>query len=291
MMYFYDFKMNDFQFLSLGIKFQDDVKYQHLDDTLRGLTYVFIHHIDIWLSLYPKIENILATYPDINAGNIFKELMVATSVDSSDVGNELKEYQMEVIAKTFLDGISATSKLSRYMEKTNKTDSILTMWEYCHYLFVPVRLDHESIPDMIKVASLRKWTTLIFTLPFMDIYRNKFSTAYKEISYIKEGKDRFNADPSKIKKIIEDIAPKWTSIVIGEVYNNKIFLQSFVRMFMTVSLLASVEILKIYNPAIVETYSTNISYDGKWVMAMDPMYSKQNFQIKSLMKYISVKQA
>lgn len=162
------------------------------------------------------------------------------------------------------------------------------MWNICHYLFVPVRLNHDSIPTAIKITSLRKWLTIIFTIPFYDPYASKYSTTIKKTNIINQGKNRF-AEAGKIETVIRGSEIGWVINIISESYNPDHFLLTFIRMFMHISLLSSIEILKKYNPTIYEYNSINPSYDGSWIISLDPMYCDQLFKISSLTKYLEMK--
>ena len=75
-----------FGFMNTKIKFKDDPKFIHIDETLRCLTYIFMHHMDIWISLCQN--NISSgtgynTMTDIDAGRVFNSLLITSPMASN----------------------------------------------------------------------------------------------------------------------------------------------------------------------------------------------------------------
>jgi len=277
----------DQNFLSFNTRYKNDLKFINLSDTLKSLTYTFIHHIDLWLDLARRLESLYLSSVELNAGDLFNTLM-KTYQTYENISNEseLLDSQLQQVAKTFVESISETPKLSRFTQHNVKSDAILTMWEYCHYFFVPVRLNQESIPDVVKLQTMRKWLTVVFTLPFYTDYTRKYLNTINNVEYIEEGRSTLK-NPDKIENIINKINISWIIGIINEVYNPDVFLQNFIRTFMHVSLMASIEILKKYNPFIVDCTKINPNYDGTWIISLDPMFSEQLFKISSLLKLLT----
>lgn len=273
-------------FLSFNTKYKDDIKFQNLGDTLKALAYTFIHHVDLWMELSSNLESLYLSTMDLNAGDLYNQLM-KSNIAHENVSNtsELMDSQLQKVAESFISAIAKTPKLSRYAQHSVKSDNVLTMWEYCHYFFVPVRLNQESIPNVVKIQTLRRWLTIIFTIPFYEEYARKYVNAINNIEDIDEGKASL-MNTTKLENIINKVEAQWVCVVISEAYNPELFLQSFIRTFMNVALMASLEILKKYNPFIVECSRINPSYDGSWVVSLDPMFSEQMMQLSSLTKLL-----
>ena len=164
------------------------------------------------------------------------------------------------------------------------------MWHCVHYLFCPVRLNDEDIPTPIKIASLRKWLTIILTLPFCNQYAQKYSETIKDVSIISISRGKLKESPQKLEGITSKVDVKWViEDTISDYYSTPNNLQQFARKFMHIALLANIEILKKYNPCIQECVAINPAYEGAWVVPLDPMYCDQMFKIGSLTKLVEMK--
>lgn len=266
---------------SLDIKFSDDPRFQHLPDTLRALTYVFTHHIGSWLQMYSNLNFMISGFGDLTAGAFFNHLMKSNSTTS-----EISREFLNIISNTFAEAIKRTPTLKKYIETDE--DSVMIMWNFCHFFFVPVRLNDDTIPTNIKIDSLRRWLTTVFILPFNIEYCSKYSGLIKRYNIIHEGIDRFTTD--KIKTFENDIAPEWINKVINEYYTTNHFTQEFIRTMMYIVILSSIDILKKYNPFIKEACSINPEYDGRWIPAFgDEMFNSQLKKINELTPLVKLK--
>ena len=265
--------------ISLDVKFSDDPAFQHIGDSLRALTYTFVHHIDVWLKLYSDIYSSTTGFVDISASMMFNHFMKTASNT-----NELSISMLNIIANTFTEAIKETPVLKRYIE--TQSDPVMTMWKFCHYFFVPVRLNDDTIPQDVKIDSMRKWLTTIFTIPFSIEYCSKFASAIKRYNDIAEGKNRLTQETIKLFK---EIKCDWINKIINEYYSKNQFTQEFIRLFMHVAILSSIDILKKYNPFIKEACHINKDYDGRWVPAFgDEMVNTQLKKINELTKYVKL---
>ena len=194
-----------FGFMSNKVNFKDDPKFIHIDETLRCLTYIFIHHIDIWLSICQNNINsgtVYNTITDIDAGKVFNSLLISSPMSSNTLNKtEITDEQFNLITETFKNYIdkNTSNKMSHYAKGID--DPIDLMWEFCHYFFVPVRLQHDTIPKMMKINSLRKWITLCCSLPFVKNYTDKYINAINNIQFVQVIYDKLIDDPNKIEKL------------------------------------------------------------------------------------------
>lgn len=268
--------------ISLDIKFSDDPKFQHMADTLRALSFVFVHHIDIWLKLYSNLNYMMMGFGNLTASMFFNHFM-KTSSETSEISSE----HLNVIANTFLGAISQTPTLKRYSE-TGVSDPVITMWSFCHYFFVPVRLNEDTIPQEMKVQSLKRWITTIFVIPFNIEYCSKYSNLIKKYTIINEGKDKLT--PNAISQFKNNIKIEWINKIISDYYTVGQFTQEFIRTMMYMVILSSIDILKKYNPFIKETCTINPSYDGRWIPAFgDEMVNEQLKKINELTNLVRLK--
>ena len=281
-----------FGFMNTKVKFKDDPKFIHIDETLKCLTYVFMHHIDIWISLCQNNINTGTGYntmSEIDAGRVFNSLLITSPMSTNTLNkSELTDEQFNLITNTFKIYVdkNQSNKMSYYAKGVS--DPIDLMWEFCHYFFVPVRLQHDTIPRMMKINSLRKWITISFTLPFVRNYTDKYLNAINNIQFLQAIYEKLIDDPNKIEKL-KSINDDFAKISIARVYNESNPTMIFVRICMNIILMASIEIMKKYCPNYPECYRINPNYDGSWLNAFDPIYSEHLMELNNLTQLVSTK--
>ena len=281
-----------FGFMNTKVKFKDDPKFIHIDETLKCLTYVFMHHMDIWISLCQNNINTGTGYntmSEIDAGRVFNSLLITSPMSTNTLNkSELTDEQFNLITNTFKIYVdkNQSNKMSYYAKGVS--DPIDLMWEFCHYFFVPVRLQHDTIPRMMKINSLRKWITISFTLPFVRNYTDKYLNAINNIQFLQAIYEKLIDDPNKIEKL-KSINDDFAKISIARVYNESNPTMIFVRICMNIILMASIEIMKKYCPNYPECYRINPNYDGSWLNAFDPIYSEHLMELNNLTQLVSTK--
>lgn len=280
-----------FGFMSARVKFKDDPKFIHIDETLKCLTYIFLHHLDIWFTLCNN--NIVngtgyASMHEIDAGKVFNNLLIMMPL-STNVTNktEITDEDFNTVAQSFRNYIdkNPNSKLAHHAKQY--TDPVECMWEFCHYFFVPVRLQHETIPKVVKINSLRKWLTVSFTLPFVRVYTDKFLNSINNIQYLQSVYDRLNE--SRIEQF-KSIDHDFVNVMICRVYNEQNQTIMFVRICMNIVLMASIEIMKKYCPNYSECYRINPNYDGTWLNPFDPIFSEHVMELNKLTQLLKTTQ-
>lgn len=281
-----------FGFMNTKVKFKDDPKFIHIDETLRCLTYTFMHNMDIWISLSQNNINSGTGYNtmnEIDAGRVFNSLLIRSPMSSNTLDKtELTDEQFNTIVTTFKNYVdkNTSTKMSYYAKGI--TDNVDLMWEFCHYLFVPVRLQHDTIPRMMKINSLRKWLTVAFTLPFVSNYTNKYMNAVNNIQFLQAIYEKLIDDPNKIEKL-KSINDDFAKISIARAYNEQNPTMIFIRICMNIALMASIEIMKKYCPNYPECYRINPNYDGAWLNPFDPIYSEHLLELNNLTQLLSTK--
>ena len=274
--------------LGLSVKFSDDPKFTNLEHTFRCLGYTFIHHLDIWTTLATKASKITSMLDDTTASQYFTYLMKSGD-DWNNRGNiqeEITDVQLSIIANTFIDAVKKSPLLSRYIDPT--ADLIVQMFDFCQYLFIPVRLDIGTVPQDVKIASLRKYLSTVFSLPFDKGFLTNYSTI-PNISKVSEGISRLLESTERMASIMNQITAEWCASIMSETFNKTVLMQNFLRGFMNVVLLESIDIMKKYNPCIKEASLANPAYDGKWIVSFgDDMILKQIGKLNSITKYVSI---
>lgn len=284
--------MSDFNFMNLRIKFKDDPKFIHLDDVLKCIAYCFIHHLDFWVQLSQQQlnsewgANLFNSQSNLDAGKIYNNLMLTQPFGQSFISKtELSEAQYEAVVLTFNAALEKQTKLAFMAKKIE--DPFECMWEFCHYLFIPVRLQHDSIPKEIRMNSLRKWVNIVFTLPFIRAYTEKYISAINNIAFIQDVLNKLIDDPSKISKFMK-IDDAWVFGTISRTYNKENPTQIFIRLFMNVLIIISVEILKKYCPNYHQCAAINPDWDGNWLNPFDTYHMDHLQEINKLTALVSV---
>lgn len=281
-----------FGFMNTKVKFKDDPIFIHLDETLRALTYIFMHHLDIWIMLTQNNTNSgtgYAAMTEIDAGKVFNNLLVSSPLSSNTLNkSEITDEQFNVVATSFQSFIerNANSKLAYYAKTIS--DPYDFMWEFCHYFFVPVRLQESTIPKMLRINSLRKWLTVTYTLPFVRTYTDKYINAINNVQFLQVIYEKLIDDTTKIEKLMS-ITDNFAQITVAKLYNEQNPTQIFVRIFMNIFLMSSIEIMKKYCPNYPECCRINPNYDGAWLNPFDPIFSEHLLELNNLTQFLSTK--
>jgi hypothetical protein len=262
------------QILSTRTKYTNDPKYIHIQDTFRILGYLFVHHLDVWKNAAKKMEQVYSSNP-LNAGNVYKSFML---IDTTEIFNE---QAFRTIQNTFTTALSSTS-LKNYVSIDKEI-----MFECCKYFFIPCRLNTDTIPNNIKEISLRNWLLVIMTIPFSRMYCDKYYTIVDNIPFLYTVYDQLEQS-DKINGFINTLKFEWIkNNAMCEAYTTAHATQVFIRVFIHVSLLASIEILKVYNPTIIDANVYNPNYDGTWIIPMDPTHMEHLNKLHELFKFVN----
>lgn len=280
-----------FNFMSNKIKFKEDPKFVHLDETLRILTYVFLHHLDLWIKLTRKLSansfnNVYNELNQVDAGKVYNTLMLSQPFDNTQrFDSEISDSEYEAVLNTFYSCVRKHKRLSFYCKDI--VDPQECMWECTHYFFIPVRLQHNSLPKNVQANSLRKWLNVIFTLPFISQYVRKYETIIPDVTSLEEIYSKLSEDPNRVTKFTQ-IEAEWVYGGIAKTYNKDNGAQHFFRLFMNISLLCSVEILKKYCPNYRACYNVNPNFDGTWLNPFDQQHIDHLQELNKLTTLLAV---
>lgn len=268
-------------FISNRINLTDDLKFIHLDDTLRCLVYVLTHHLDYWITITKKrIESnsyYSQTSPD--AGIMFNN-MVSSAMDS-----DFTTEWFTAVISTFNIAVKRHPKISFAVK--NIDDPLDIMFELCHYFFIPVRIDYTTIPRSSKEIFLRKWVGIVFVMPFVKSCCEKYSNVIHNTIFCNEVYFRLLNETNKIVAFTK-IDMEWTDKVISKIYNPDNPTQVFARTFISMLLLCSIEIIKKFCPNYHQCVSINPNYDGVWINPFDPYHIEQINGITDKLQFVQV---
>jgi hypothetical protein len=162
------------------------------------------------------------------------------------------------------------------------------MWALCKYFFVPVRLNDMTIPREIRVISLRKWLSIVFVLPFIRDYGEKFTNVIPNIYNVSSVYEKFVNDHTQIDKIMSQ-DDRLAIKCIGTAYP-KMSVIKFIRTFMHALLMCTTEILKRYCPNYHRCVQINPNYDGAWINPFDSIYTEQYSELMKLISHVEYKE-
>jgi hypothetical protein len=190
-----------------------------------------------------------------------------------------------MVCETITSSLKHNRKLSHYAKDFD--NPIDCAWEFYHYFFVPVRIRYKTIPKDIQHNSLRKWLSIIFTIPFIENYSNKYITLERNILELDKFYTVLTNHPEKTDTFMK-LEEKWIAMTIGKTFRQDNNSQVFIRVVMFLVLIISREILIKYCPCIQECLLHNASYDGSWLQVLDPLHRTQVDMINSLKELTKV---
>lgn len=275
-------------FINMSVRLTDDPIFVHREDTFKALSYIFLRHLNIWITLherYNDINSLMDNNLNLDAGLVYNVLFVTSNGDK-----ELTGQQFDTVCTSFAQFIERNKgKLKIAHQLKNITDPRDLTWAACHHFFVPVRLQDHSIPKHIRDISLRKWLSVIFVLPFMRPYSGKFSRVINNVEFVNGLYDRLVNEPEKIKHLMNIAKDEFFLTLMGPSYATKSSMCTFVRIFMHLVLYCSLEIMKKYNPVFLECVRINPKYDGTWINPFDQLFNEQYNEITKLSELVIVK--
>ena len=239
--------------------------YVYMDETFKCMIYSLIHNIRIM-----KISDF--TSPIIHSGDVYNNLYISDQLISDE--NLLK------IATDFKLISETNTKLKSYILE-NPLDN---MFELCHYFFIPIRFDCNTLPDKLKYKSLKTFITTISTLIFNAVFLSKYSTIINTIPTLQRIIDMISNNSDMSSKI-EKLQEKYVLDSLGNIFNNQNSTQTFIRTFAMLFLQISIEVIKRWNPCIQECVKINPNYNGEWINPFDPLFNEQIADIRKNEKY------
>jgi hypothetical protein len=269
-----------FDFLDTKTKYKDDPCFVHLNETIKVLTKVATQHFTKFIRLSKTLKPIVAFFSIPDAGDVFNK--VISMIPYASISNseyDLTQEEFVDVLNTFCSVIMENSQISHYAKSfPNPEDCV---FEFCHSLFIPVRADHVSIPKSEKMNFLKKWFTIVFSLPFIKIYTDKFNESINRVQFIQTVYIKLLEDPNKVDKF-KQIDYKFIHQTVGRAYNEENPTQIFIRIYMNVALVASMEILQKWCPNIKECLAINPNFDGRWINPFDQTFNDQIAHIKKI---------
>lgn len=245
---------------------------------------IFFKHINIVLQIIVKLG--------LNNFYIFIDLLNKDEIFNSDVGlmynaqhfnNVIDSDYLNVLAQDFITLCKTTKELSHAVPLEQIT---LQPWKFmfnaCHYFFIPLRINHNSIPEIVQFNNLLRWVNFIYLLP---ISKN-FISLY-QINYLEENSYFITLNSAKtnieIKSKLRD--QKNINDYCAHLYRSpktKNRAVKFVRCYAIAIISISTDILKHYCPNIEEYIKINSVFKGQWLAFDDKLFNRQLYTLKML---------
>ena len=292
---------NIFNSISNRIDPDGDVFMVNMKDTVDILCRMLVKNFDIFLNLFfYQQQMIFSKYTpntfDLDGGDVFNNFICLPPETS---GNKvlLSDADFNQLAFVFADCLPRASPRLNTFTEQYKTDAE-KMWQCCKYLIIPIRVNHETIPPTDRENMLRKWLSTVFTLPFCDLYTNRYKDIYPEailtlqrVYGIFKIADKVN-EPSfniqkvtQIKSLDEKLIKAYTSPIQSSGMADRIF-----RIFMMIVLLGSGEIIKKWCPNILECRKINPAFRGTWLRPFDILVNPQLTRISKITQDLTPRQ-
>lgn len=264
-----------------NVRFQDDPIFVNMDETLRGLSYIYFKYYSVWNKLknrYNELQYNVSSGKN-DAGYIYnKSIVLGTDFD-------LPADTYKIILNGFKLYMSST-KMKNYVSTDIDEESYA--WSLCHYFFVPVRLIRGTIPKQTRFFMLKRWLTTCMTLPRVNPYTNKFKDVIGRFEEMQQKTKTLDELPNKIQQIENTISKTFidntiTKKRIATVNDSMLIL----RVSMNVFVLASVEILRKFCPNYEECSKVNPDYNGAWIDPLDSLCSSQITALNGLCDFMT----
>lgn len=247
---------------------------------------IFYKHSNIVLQLVVKLG--------ISNFYTFLDLLGKDEIFNNDIGlmyntqtfNNIIDYEyVNVLAQDFISLCRSTRELAQGVPIELTTQPWKFMFNACYYLFIPLRINHNSIPEIVQLNNLIKWLNLIYLLPvsknFISLYQinyleeNKYFATLSNVKTVISIKEKMR-DPKNIHSFCAAIYKKATNHTAI----------TFVKCYSVAILNICIDIIKHYCPNIQKYIEMNIAFKGQWLAIDDRLYNKQINMLKTLISRI-----
>lgn len=292
---------NIFNSISNRIDPDSDVFMVNMKDTVDTLCRMLVKNFDIFLNLFfYQHQMIFSKYTpntfDLDAGDVYNNFICLPD-DPSGTKVLLADKDFKQLTFMFVDCLTrASPRLNTFTE--SYTSDVEKMWQCCKYLIIPVRVNYETIPPSERENMLRKWLSTVFTLPFCDLYTNRYKDIYPEAILTlqrvyglfkigdKANEPIFNEQKIiQIKSLDEKLIKAFTGPIQSAGMADRIF-----RIYMMIVLLGSGEIIKKWCPNILECKKINPGFKGVWLKPFDILVNPQLARISKITQDLTPRQ-
>ena len=273
---------NMFNFDELQLEYDKDPRYIYMEESFKCLLIAIFKHLNITERLL-KNQALDGYLDQINAGTIFNGYMIKNFKIDREYPDEITKDELLSISTVFKQHLEHFSHLKIYAK--TQANPIDCMFNVCKYFFIPVRLNVDTFPEIIKLHSLKKWLTLCLTLPFNEIYTAQYDNSINNIVFLHEAVQKMRNNENILRRLIE-FSPEFINKTIAKNKTTNTA-QHFVRLIGHFIIVISIEVLKVYCPNIFECKRINPNYSGKFINPFDGMVNNQTANINDIIENLS----
>jgi hypothetical protein len=252
------------------IQYKNDIVFTESREIIYSLVYSLMNNIDIVVEVF-KGNNMkeLAVY---NAGIMFNTLSITKQLQ------QINEEQLYKIATSFRSCIAKNKNFTMIASKI--TDPVQLLVYFTKYLYIPVRIDYNTIPDNLRIVHLKQYLTTLMNL-FMNSYVDKFLPIMPTLEKYKQCWEQILNAPIgskvylKMKDVSYDVVRSNCLVKPKEEKPTHCFIYGLYQLTVNIS----IEIIKKFCPNYNQVKNINPKYDGTWISAID---DDVNNQIKQL---------
>jgi hypothetical protein len=252
------------------IQFKNDIIFTESREVIYSLVYALINNIDI-IGELNKTNN-LSEIQIFNAGVLYNTLSISKQIQ------QVSEEQLYKIATSFRACVSKNKTFSALVAKF--TDPVQLLIYFTKYLYIPVRIDFNTIPENLRIVHLKQYLTTLISL-YSNNYVDKFLPIMPTLDKYKQCWDQINqADIgskiyARMKDMSYDIIRSYCLLKPKEDKPTHCFLYGIYQLTLNMS----IEIIKKFCPNYHQVKAINPKYDGTWISPID---DDVNCQIQQL---------
>lgn len=263
------------------LSFKNDPKWLQLDTTVRVLIYSLIQHINTCVNLINAQQYVIDD--STTAGVLYNGIYVTHPfTNTNNYNDEISDNDFTNIAIVFKNEMDKNQKLGMYSQSVQ--DPRLCMFEFVHYLYIPVRVDISTLSYDIKINSLRKYLTVIMFLPYMTQYTDRYVSAINNLEFMQKVHDTLSNKNNNIAQQMMTMKPEFIYKSLQTSYTITNNMMVYLRVYTNIIILISIEIMKKWCPNIAECMRINPDFDGNWINPFDTIVNEQIGYVQDITK-------
>lgn len=257
-----------------SVSFDTDISFTEMKNISHVLIHSLMKNINIVIDLSKRqnSDNTSNINPFQDAGSLFNLSLVLNTII------QISDSELAQIANTFKSDMM-NSKYKNVSEKI--MDPIKHMMYFTKYMYIPVRLNYNTIPWYLQLNYLKSWLTIIVILTTKIEYINKYQSVYKNLDIYKRCLDvLLQNEDTRIKMSGTPLSSIENILSTVAVQNNG--LHNYIQLFSKLIFHINIEIVNKFCPNFNACQTVNKKYDGVWLSPLDPDVNEQLTKLKSI---------
>lgn len=257
-----------------SVNFDTDISFTEMKNISHYLIHSLLKHINIVIDV-SKRQNSESTSninPFQDAGLLFNLSLVLNSIV------QISDNEFAQIANTFKSDLM-NSKYRNVSEKI--MDPVKHLMYFTKYMYIPARLNYNTIPSYLQLQYIKSWLTIIIILVTKQEYINKYQTVYKNLDIYKRCLDvLMQNEDTRIKMSNTPLASVENILSTAPAPNNG--LHNYIQLLSKFIFHINIEIINKFCPNYNACQTVNKKYDGVWLSPLDPDINEQLSKLKSI---------